>query len=659
MNTREFISDEAIQQAYQAETLDQLEKMGVIFLELETLPEKQTEHIKELFRIAHSIKGASGVVGLDVLKEMMHYLENVFEQVRSGQKFLTKEQFGFLLQVNQEVYAFIYDRHSWSNQLMLEPWKKGLEKEFSNPAKAVESLTEEPLTLSNPEVQEITFWQESNKTVYGIEVDYDPETPMKGASAMLFAKILEEYGTIFKMIPPKEDLASKDFNRFKVILFTERELKEEEENRIASYSGHGEKAVQLRKWAHRNKELPQPPKSTENPANNFVRVDYQKIIKLYSDLDELLKIKSEMVSFYDQGNRINTNWCDLGDSLFKMEQLIRTFQTDVLHLGMIPAKQLFSRFPMIIRDIARKTGKEVEVIFSGENTEIDKRIAEQLIDPLTHLIRNAVDHGLENAEVRRSLGKDPVGKIVMAAAVEGEMMLISVSDDGKGLDPEKIRAKAIKNGLINESDLVSDNDLIRLIFKPGFSTAEQVSEISGRGVGLDVVDTNIQTLKGKIDVLSRRNQGTIFQLKVPVTQAVVPIFFVAARGNYFGIPLNDVVEITNLDLNRTQKTPGGCLTRYGQEMISLLDLGDVHFGADNQQTAATIPCLIVKVNQRKMGILVEEFIGEEKVMLKPLAETFTDNAPISGIVMLSSGKTALVLNTGLLLDEDSVKKIAI
>ena len=206
---------------------------------------------------------------------------------------------------------------------------------------------------------------------------------------------------------------------------------------------------------------------------------------------------------------------------------------------------------------------------------------------------------------------------------------------------------------------MSDNDLIRLIFKPGFSTAEQVSEISGRGVGLDVVDTNIQTLKGKIDVLSRRNQGTIFQLKVPVTQAVVPIFFVAARGNYFGIPLNDVVEITNLDLNRTQKTPGGCLTRYGQEMISLLDLGDVHFGADNQQTAATIPCLIVKVNQRKMGILVEEFIGEEKVMLKPLAETFTDNAPISGIVMLSSGKTALVLNTGLLLDEDSVKKIAI
>lgn len=657
MNTNDFISDETIKQTFQAETLEQLEKMSAIFLELESDPSRQTSEIKELFRIAHSIKGSSGVVNLNVLKEIMHKIENAFDQVRNGTALLNQEQISFLIQLSQVIYGYVADFESWENPQILDQWQVELDRFFNaNPQNAAVQ-TDEPLSISEQEEQEIAFWQESNKFVYGIEVEYDADAQMKGASAIIFLRDLEQFGTIFKTVPKKEDLISKDFSRLKVILFTEREFRKEEENGIINYSGHGEKQVQLRKWTYRKKETVPEEKKNGNPVNNSVRVDYQKIMKLYADLDELLKIKAELVNFYNQGNGINNRWVDFGNALFRMEQLIRTFQGDVLHLGMVPAKQVFSRFPMIIRDIARKTGKEVEVVFTGENTEIDKRTAELLIDPLTHLIRNAVDHGLESTEERIRMEKSPTGKIVMAATQEGEMMIISVSDDGRGLNPEKIRAKAVQKGLISESDILTQNDIFQLIFKPGFSTADRVSEISGRGVGLDVVENNIKSLNGRIDVISRPGKGTIFQLKVPVTQAIVPIFFVNAGGNYFGIPLTEVIEITTLETNRIQTTPGRMMARYSQEMITLLDMGEVYQKKVRLEESEEIPCLIIQARERKIGILVDEFVGEEKVLLRPLTGDLVDNDMISGIVMLSNGETALVLNTGQLVDVNN--KIAI
>jgi two-component system chemotaxis sensor kinase CheA len=333
----------------------------------------------------------------------------------------------------------------------------------------------------------------------------------------------------------------------------------------------------------------------------------------------------------------------VGKFIQKLEQVAGVLQVEVLDLRMIPVRQLFLRFPRIIRDIAKQNGKMVEINFFGEETEIDKQIAERLVDPLTHIIRNAVDHGLEDAERRRFIGKPETGRITLGAAQEGDYIIISVRDDGKGLNLEKIREKGVKMGLIKQGVTLREDELVNLIFLPGFSTTDHISDISGRGVGLDIVYNSIKELKGDVEIDYHTNQGTTFQLKVPLTLAIIQSFLVKVGGQIFGIPSAEVMESLLVDVDSIHKFSDKMVYSLRQEAITVVDLNNL-FNFTKTVNSSKTPLIIVKYGRYKLGLMVEALIGQEEIMIKQINKALAENPLLAGAALLGNGEIALILN---------------
>jgi len=311
---------------------------------------------------------------------------------------------------------------------------------------------------------------------------------------------------------------------------------------------------------------------------------------------------------------------------------------------MVPVRQLFTRFPKIIRSVAKKKNKQVELITFGEDTEIDKQVAENLVDPLTHLIRNAVDHGLESGAERSALGKPATGQVKLGAYKDGDFIVISVSDDGRGLNIGKIREKALKNGLIKADDKLNDDEVIKLIFAPGFSTAEEVSDISGRGVGLDVVLDRINALKGDIEVDTMPGRGTTFLLKLPLTLAIIQALLIKVGDQIFGIPSVDIIENVLINKNEIHTVAEQMVYTLRQEAFPVVDLRKL-FKVTNGVNLEQIPMVVSKNGNGKMGLIVDELVGQEEVVIKQINTAFPPNPVVSGAALLGGGEIALLINT--------------
>ncbi|HEX2954742.1 MAG TPA: chemotaxis protein CheA [Bacillota bacterium] len=429
-----------------------------------------------------------------------------------------------------------------------------------------------------------------------------------------------------------------------------KELSQEQEKELESYIGHGDMKVRLRKWAVRQEPVAKqhPPKTEltqeHQQADPTIRVEFTKIDTLINDVQGLLSIQNALTVLYEEGYQGISTWNRLGKAVRQLEQASDLLQSSSTGLRMVPVHQLFGRFPMIVRDVAKKRGKAAELKFFGEDTEIDKRMAEQLVNPLTHIIRNAVDHGLESPEERTAAGKNPTGTVTMGASQEGDRVVISVSDDGHGLNPEKIRKKALQNHLIAESDILKQEDILKLIFKAGFSTADQISDISGRGVGLDVVQEAITALKGDIEVESSIGQGTTFRLRVPLTLAIIQIFMGEVGGQNYGIPLDDVLGSLMIGKNGLDHQEGRLTYRLMDEAISVIDLGEI-LGYGPTRVQPQTPLVIVKHAEKNFGLLIDEMSGQEKVILKQINGALDNNPLFSGAAFLNSGEMVLVLNS--------------
>lgn len=637
--------DEELLSTFITEAKEQIERLVFILLQIEQQPDRQSGFIDEMFRLAHNLKGSSGIAGLNELKETMHEVENLFDIVRNGNYQLSEDDVDLLLSLTDELVNYL-EAGDFHNPFPQEAWVGRIRNcagDQNNSTELTQRKSDPPLILNKEEKKKVASWQETGKQVYGIELHFTNEAPMRSVTAFVFIKYLKQYGEILTTAPVREELEKEEFASVKLVLLRKDPLSPEEELKIMDYpANEGVDGVKIRQWQYRREEGANVYHERINGAQT-IRVEAERIDKVLNQLGKILTLKTGLLHLHKEGYNGRTSWEEFGKSLQDLDQTISALQTSAMDLRMIPVHQIFTRFPKVVRDLAKNCGKKIELQFVGEETEIDKQIAEELVDPLTHLLRNSIDHGIEEVEERKEKGKEPIGHIILDAHQEGSHIVISVRDDGRGLNLEKIRNKAIKAGLIKAEEILTEDELTRLIFAPGFSTADKVSEISGRGVGLDVVKTGIKRLQGDIEVKSVPGTGTEFALKVPLTLAIIQAFMVKIGGQTFGIPVGDVVQSIVIKESDIHLVANRMIYYRYPETIPLIDLAS-RFKFTYQRDKNLIPVVIISYGRGRVGYIVEELLGLEEIMIKPINKSMGEVSEISGAALLGNGNIALILD---------------
>ncbi len=335
----------------------------------------------------------------------------------------------------------------------------------------------------------------------------------------------------------------------------------------------------------------------------------------------------------------------LTETTYAMARISDELQDTIMKVRMVPVSSVFSRFPRLVRDLSRKSGKEVELILEGEDTELDKSVVEAIGDPLVHLIRNAVDHGVESKEARMAKGKQGKGKVYLRAYHKGNSVAIEIEDDGNGLDPEKLRGIAVKKGLMTaeEAKLLDDREARELIFAPGFSSAEKITDISGRGVGMDVVRTNIKALKGSINIVSELGKGTTFILLLPLTLAIIDALMVTVDGQTYAIPLDAVSETTKIEADRLTDLKGRKAVTLRGEVLGLVELAEL-FNLTQPEEREVLPIVVLQNGDRRLGLVVDSLLERQEIVIKPLGLYLGDVRGISGATIMGDGSVILILD---------------
>ncbi|MDQ7039454.1 MAG: chemotaxis protein CheA, partial [Rhodothermus sp.] len=400
-----------------------------------------------------------------------------------------------------------------------------------------------------------------------------------------------------------------------------------------------------------------PPSSSSNghtsrrdQSTETIRVEVRRLDNLMDLVGELVLGRNRLLQLLSElHNESDPELLrELADTTSQIDFITTELQSAVMHTRMVQIGRVFNKFPRLVRDLAREFNKQIELIIEGEDTELDKSLIEEISDPLVHLIRNAADHGIEDPETRRAQGKPPVGRIRLAAAQEGNHIVIEIEDDGAGIDPQKLKAKALEKGLITEKEAaeMSDREAIELIFRAGFSTAQRVSKVSGRGVGMDVVKTNITKLNGTISVHSVPGKGTRFILKLPLTLAIIQSLLVRVADEAFAIPLHTVIEVVGLESDTVYTIKGREVIRLRDTVIPLLRVGDILQVPHWQYQPERAYAVIVGIAHHRLGLIVDDLIGQKEIVIKPLG-TYLKKVPgVAGSTILGDGRVIMILDVG-------------
>ncbi|HIE40377.1 MAG TPA: chemotaxis protein CheA, partial [Thiomicrorhabdus sp.] len=381
---------------------------------------------------------------------------------------------------------------------------------------------------------------------------------------------------------------------------------------------------------------------TKNMTESTVRVDTKRLDDIMNLVGELVLVRNRLLTLKGK----NTDPEDLANAVANLDHVTTDLQASVLKTRMQPVKKVFGRFPRVVRDLARKLGKKIELELEGEETDLDKNLVESLADPLVHLVRNSVDHGVEMPDVRAAAGKPETGTVVLAAKQEGDHILLSITDDGKGMDPDILRQKAVEKGMMDEqaASQLDDKSAFELILSAGFSTAEQVSDISGRGVGMDVVKNMIIKLNGSIDIHSVLGEGTKISIRVPLTLAILPTLMVGFNEDSYAIPLTSVQEIFDFNPDKTNKIDGQVMVRLREESIPLYFLNEWLAADKPKESYVGDKVVIVAVGNQRAGLVVNQVNGQEEVVIKPLGVMLKNATGYAGATITGNGSIALILD---------------
>ena len=679
------------------ETKEHLQSLNEHVLVLEKEPDN-ADTINEIFRAAHTLKGMSGTMGFSRMQRLTHDLENVFSEIRNGNMTASEKLIDVLfrgldaLESYLEVISTEGNEGTEDNEDIIEDLngllkgQKSTEpeqqkEEAAGSAKEEEkTLTDEEkckfrqITISESEVRGIQSAREEGKNIYGITVYLQESCILKSARAFLVFKSVENKGELVKSVPTTEQIEDEEFDFDFSWILASSDTKEDIKQLICSVSEIADVYIddfevpeikqeeQPEDTAEKTVEKPEkkveevqekPKKAAKGKVGSrSVRVDIDKLDILMNLVTELIIAKNGLVSVSAGDMLVQPeNNQTFHEQIEYLERVTTNLHESVMKVRMVPIDSVVNRFPRMIRDLNRKLDKKMELYMSGEETELDRTVIDEIGDPLMHLLRNSADHGLESNEERIRLGKPEVGSIFLDAYQDGNNVVIEVRDDGAGIDVDKVRKKAIDKGTITEkqAETMKDKDFIDLLFQPSFSTADQITDVSGRGVGLDVVKTKIEALGGNISAKTIAGEGSTFTIQLPLTLAIIQALMVEVGEEKYAIPLGSINGIEDIGKDEISFVQSKEVINLRGHVIPILRLQQLLDIPEPEVEPENLLVVIMQKGDQQVGLIIDNLIGQQETVIKSLGRYITNDKLFSGATILGDGEVALILDTNTLI----------
>mgnify|MGYP004591384091 CR=1 FL=1 len=689
------------------ESEEHLQTLSDCIMVLEKEPDNK-DTINEVFRAAHSLKGMAGTMGFKRMQHLTHDMENVFQEVRSDHIKVTSGMIDLLFKCLDALEGYVDNIKSTSdegtedneviikelNDFIAKTEGEGAEetgktetseaKEAAPESTQEEKAGQEKIELTNDEKKAIREAESNGQHIYVMTVHIQKDCLLKAARAFLVFKAVEDFGQILVYRPSSQDIEDEKFEfEFSFFLASEEsedkivaaakavseiEKVDAEEIHLDEYvkEAEAQEEQQAKEAAAEQKEAPaETPKAAEKkaPAANAkkqtnakpvtgrtVRVDIEKLDALMNQVSELIIAKNSLVSISsnESGEYQNQSF---HEQIEYLERITTNLHESVMKVRMVPIESVVNKFPRMIRDLSRKLGKKMELYMTGEDTELDRTVVDQIGDPLQHLLRNSADHGLEDNATRVERGKPEVGSIFLKAFQEGNNVIIEVGDDGNGIDVAAVRDKAVERGVITaeQAENMSQKEIINILFLPSFSMAKKITDISGRGVGLDVVKSNIEALGGDVEVRTQLGEGTTFIVRLPLTLAIIQALMVEIRDEKYAIALGSISNIESIPVNEIKYVQAQEVIHLRGAVIPLIRLDQVLDMEEKQEEPENLTVVIVKKGDSLAGLVVDNLIGQQEIVIKSLGKYINNNKIISGATILGDGEVALILDVNTLM----------
>ncbi|MCB2356293.1 chemotaxis protein CheA [Clostridium estertheticum] len=679
MDTSQYMS------MFLEESMENLQTLNESLLELEQNPE-DIDKLNEIFRVAHTIKGMAATMGFSQMAELTHNMENILSEFREGKLKVTEKVVTVLFRCLDTLEKMVNNiSEDISEDISIDEILKDLlemaeigenpkaqEKKIENTPQSISNDDKsERVSLNEYDIDVIKQAKEKMYNAFDIKILISENTLLKAARAFLIFKSLEEYGEIIKSVPGAEDLEDENFEfEINLIYLTNKEQAEVTDillnisevekvnvedvdidstaatlsDKLVEVKGI-EKATEVKIEVVKSKPMVDGKNKDKKEvvvhkkAHQSVRVELDR-------LDKFMNMVSELVIHRTRLEQISSvhKLTDLNETLEQVARATSELQDLVMKIRMLPLEVVFNRFPRMIRDISKNLNKDMELVIQGQETELDRTVIDEIGEPLLHLLRNAADHGVEPSSVRIAKGKSPVGTIKLIAYAEGTKAIIKVEDDGAGLDVERIKVKANESGINTEG--MTDADVKNLIFAQGFSTNDKVTDISGRGVGMDVVKTKIAALGGTVDAISEIDKGTSFIIRLPLTLQIIQALLVKVGNETMAISLGYIDRVIDYKVELIKKTNNKEVIVYNDSVIPLVRVNE-KMEIENIEIAKRY-IVIVKVGEKTVGLLVDSLLGQQEIVIKPLGQTLHGIKEYIGATILGDGLVTLILDVAAL-----------
>ncbi len=688
------------------ESHEHLQSLNEGLLSLEENPE-DISVVNDIFRNAHTLKGMSATMGYNKIAELTHEMEDVLDLIRKEQLKLDEDIIDTLFKCLDSLEQMIDSVAGGDSEDVVdvsdlvaklssiskgEPAPAAAEAAPAAAPAAETAPAAEPaaianLPLTDTDLSMLRQAKEGGMIGIHIQVTLSETCLLKSARSYMVMNALDELGDVIKSVPPAEDLEQEKFEHsFDVLMVTGSDKKAVEDalstiseiekivvevvdpdkpaEAAAAPASAPAPAAAPAAAAPAPAAPPAPKPAAPKPAakapakpaaaaakkghqSQSVRVDIDKLDTLMNLMGELVinKVRLEQIG---QAHRLG----ELTETLEQMDRVTTDLQNIVMKVRMVPVSAVFNRFPRMVRDVSKELNKEINLTIEGEETELDRTVIDEIGDPIMHLLRNSLDHGVEHPDEREAKGKPRTGEVGLIARHEGNNVVIMVTDDGKGIDANKIRKKAVEKGMISQEDAdkLDDADAVRLIFLPGFSTAEQITDISGRGVGMDVVRSKIESLSGHVDVETKIDEGSVFKIKLPLTLAIIQAMLVKVQEEIYAIPLGSIDSTINIQPTDIKTVRNREVIVLRGEIIPIIRMEET-LQIPHVKDSDEIFVVVVHAGEAKAGIVVDNLIGQQEIVIKTLGNLFTGLKMFSGATVLGDGRVALILDVATMMQQ--------
>lgn len=658
--------------AFVEESKEHIQNMNEILLDLEKDVHNQ-DILNELFRIAHTLKGMAGTMGFNSMANLTHQMEDVLQGIRSEEIQVSENTMDVLFECADVLDSCI----SQISETGKEPEDdysvliNKLKKAMNNEGNESNEDNKDNKDYEKPKKEKVEFNEYVNNVLckassqnlnsFQIDVRLKSTCMLKSARAFVVFNTLENLGEIIYSNPSAEDIEDEKFDlEFSIVIVTKEEkekiegelngISEIENIQIADLTELEVKTEQVKSKdiTAERESVTQKEKKEKNggtvsksaKVGKTVRVDIDRLDNLMNLVSELIIIKTRMEGIGETSNKEGMN-----EAIEYLERITTSLHDAVMKVRMVPIERVFNRFPRMVRDLSKELKKNVSLQMSGDETEVDRTVIDEIGDPLIHLIRNSIDHGIEHPEERKKLGKNETGTVILKAYPDGNNVVVEVEDDGSGINFEKIKKKAVEKDLINgkNADTMSKEEAIELLFKPGFSTSDVISDVSGRGVGLDVVKSKIESIGGSIEVETKEGKGTKFIIRIPLTLAIIQALLVKVKEEMFAIPLSSISEIININKEQIRNIQGQEIILYRGRTIPVIRLNKIiHTEIDEERNE--LVSIIVKKGDKQAGLVVDSLFGQQEIVIKPLGKYLSNVKYLAGATILGNGKISLILD---------------